>query len=188
MKPTLSIIALVSLFAAGGDALADRAPPPPERAGDASDAKDPSDASALKDPSDAAAPAPEGPSVWRLEDNRPDRLPDGVFLGSFEVDPEALPDKAAPASKRPLSGAQLRVTIVGGRVTEAILRRSGGLVPFDLFPVESGDAIQMRLQGSSGSEYIRLNGAFFDAERGAGRFDGVLDRHKTSGSWLIGRR
>jgi len=159
-----------------GSALADEAPPPRPKpptvkpAGD-SDAKGPVDDAAT--PADGAtAPADKPPEVRRIKDTRPSRLPDGVFIGRLEG----------------VAGGELRVTIIGGRVTEAFMRRPGGLPVFDLWPVESGDSIEIRLQGSTGSEFVRINGAFFDAERGAGRFDGVLGRTKTAGTWLLARR
>lgn len=173
-----SILVASSVVLAAGNAFADRAPPPrPEpkpapsdtrEAGDARDAAAPSDDAATRD----ADRAPE-PKVKRLENTRPTRLPDGLFLGRLEGGGIA---------------AELQMTVVEGRVTEAFIRRPGGLPVFDLVPVESGDAVAIRLQGSVGSEFVRVNGAFFDAERGAGRFDGVLGRVKIEGTWVLGRR
>ena len=167
--------ALALTVGLAGAAFADKAPPPRptptvKPAGDA-DAKGPSDTAPT--PVDgAAAPVEKPPEVRRIKDTRPQRLPDGVFIGRLDG----------------VQGGELRVTIVAGRVTEAFMRRPGGLALFDLWPVESGDSIEIRLQGSTGSEFVRINGAFFDAERGAGRFDGVLGRVKTSGTWLLARR
>lgn len=115
------------------------------------------------------APQPE---VKRLPNTRPTRLPDGVFFGTLDGIP----------------GAEIRITIVAGRVTEGVIRRPGGLASFDLMSVESGDSIELRLQGSVDKEFIRINGAFFDAERGAGRYDGVIGRKQTQGTWLLARR
>ncbi len=179
----------VTLLVMGGAALgevarADKAPPPREDKAPApredkapappdEDAKTPREGDAAT----PAEPAPEAPPrVWRIEDTRPKRLPDGVFHGRLEGGGEAT------------AGTELRVTIIGGRVIEAFLRRPAGLPVFDLFPVESGDSLEIRLQGASGSEFVRIHGAFFDAERGAGRFDGVFGRHKTEGTWRVARR
>lgn len=174
------LVAILTLASAAGPALADRAPPPRPKppapadvrtAGDAADA--PTDVKEAGSPGDAAPSKPEAPPVRRLRDTRPARLPDGLFLGRLEGGGIT---------------AELQLTIVAGRVTEAFMRRPGGLPLFDLVPVESGDAVAIRLQGSVGSEFVRVNGAFFDAERGAGRFDGVLGRTKTEGTWVLARR
>lgn len=175
------LVAILTLAPAAGPAFADRAPPPRPKppaptdghgAGDAADA--PADIKEAGSPGDAAPVKPEGPPpVRRLRDTRPTRLPDGLFLGRLEGGGIT---------------AELQLTIVAGRVTEAFMRRPGGLPLFDLVPVESGDAVAIRLQGTVGSEFVRITGAFFDAERGAGRFDGVLGRTKTEGTWVLARR
>lgn len=149
MQRLLVAIALVLL---PSSALADKAPPPRE----------------------TPPPAP----ARHLDDARPKRLPDGVFLGKLEGG-----DDAALGA-----GADLRVTIVGGQVIEAVVRRQGGLPIFDLEPVESVRSIALRLRGSVGEEFIDVTGAFFDAERGAGRFEGVLSRQKVNGTWTLARR
>lgn len=173
-----SFLLATALVATAGPALADRAPPPrPDpkpvprdvRDGEARDA-----AGAVKDDTAARDTTPPAePAVKRLPNPRPTRLPDGLFLGRLEGAG---------------GGAELQITIVEGRVTEAFIRRPGGLPVFDLVPVESGDAVALRLQGSVGSEFVRVSGAFFDAERGAGRFDGVLGRVKVEGTWVLARR
>jgi|GEM_PF-4646476 len=176
--------AITLVVALTGSAFADKAPPPRP----ATVAPVPRDLDATTTPDaatttpDAATTTPDAattpggattpPEVKRIKDTRPQRLPDGVFIGRLDG----------------VQGGELRVTIVAGRVTEAFMRRPGGLPLMDLWPVESGDSIEIRLQGSGGSEFIRINGAFFDAERGAGRFDGVLGRVKTTGTWLLARR
>jgi len=152
---------VLGLSALGGSALADAAPPPRPSPRGGPDAKD------------AATPEKKDPEVLRIKDTRPRRLPDGVFSGRLEGAGIA---------------AELRVTIVAGRVTEAVMRRDGGLPVLDLIPVEAGDSIDLRLLGSHGSEFVRINGSFFDTERGAGRFDGVLGRVQTAGTWLLARR
>lgn len=176
----------VALGALGATAAhADKAPPPrPAADGDARDAgatdTKPTDDAAKGTPDatpTAPAPAPTPPSnVRRLADTRPRRLPDGVFSGRLE---------GAGALSQ---GSDLRVTIVAGRVTDATLRRPGAQPAFELLPVEAGDSLEIRLQGNAGSEFVRINGAFFDAERGAGRFDGVLGRTKVQGTWILARR
>lgn len=171
LQQVLIVVSLIAAIAADGVVHADR-PPPPRR-----------DTSVAKDADGAGAP-----SVRRLGDPRPRRLPDGVFLGRFELDAAPVEGEPPPRALLALEQSSMRVTIVGGRVTEASLKRPGSLEGFDLYPVESGDSIAIRLQGSSGEEYIRINGAFFDQERGAGRFDGVLGRRKTSGTWILARR
>lgn len=167
-----SILVVSSLVLAAGNAFADRAPPPrPEPKPAPSDTRDagtPNDDAATRD-----AERTVEPKVNRLENTRPTRLPDGLFLGRLEGGGIA---------------AELQMTVVEGRVTEAFIRRPGGLPVFDLVPVESGDAVAIRLQGSVGSEFVRVNGAFFDAERGSGRFDGVLGRVKVEGTWILARR
>lgn len=126
----------------------------------------------------APPPEPPAPASRRLDDARPKRLPDGVFLGKLSGGGDAsLGD-----------GADLRVTIVGGQVIEAVVRRGGGLPIFDLEPVESVRSIALRLRGSVGDEFIDVTGAFFDLERGAGRFEGVLSRKKVAGTWTLARR
>lgn len=150
--------ALVMTLAGG--AFADEAPPRPRE-------KKPEPAQVVPEP----APA-EAPPVKRLANTRPTRLPDGVFFGTLDGIP----------------GAEMRITIVAGRVTEGVIRRAGGLAAFDLATVESGDSIELRLQGRVDKEFVRINGAFFDAERGAGRYDGVIGRKQTQGTWLLARR
>ncbi len=151
--------ALVMTLAGG--AFADEAPPRPKE-------KKPEPAQVVPEP----APAEVAPLVKRLANTRPTRLPDGVFFGTLDGIP----------------GAEMRITIVAGRVTEGVIRRAGGLADIDLMAVESGDSIELRLQGRVDKEFLRINGAFFDAERGAGRYDGVIGRKQTQGTWLLARR
>jgi len=117
-------------------------------------------------------PAPSVESR-RVEGTRPTRLPDGLFVGKLEGAG---------------SQAELQITVVAGRVTEAFVRRDVQPAVFDLEPDEGNDSVELRLSGTVKSEFVRINGVFFDAERGAGTFDGVLLRQKVRGTWVLARR
>lgn len=125
-------------------------------------------------PSQAAQPEPAPKEAVRLPAARENRLADGLFAG---------PMTGAGSS------AELQLTVVGGFIVEALVRRTGdGVVPFDLTSVGTANAIGIRLQGSAGNEFVRVSGEIIDAERGRGTFDGVLVRRQVSGTWSVSRR
>lgn len=117
--------------------------------------------------------APTTTPSRRVEGTRPTRLPDGLFVGKME---------GAGAA------AELQITVVAGRITEAFVRREAQPAIFDLEPDETGDSLELRLSGTIHSEFVRINGVFFDAERATGTFDGVLKRQKVRGTWVLARR
>lgn len=122
-----------------------------------------------------AAKAPE--VAVRIPTQKATRLADGVYAG-------------------PVTGmggrqqvGEIHMTVVRGFIIEAFIRRNGeGLVPFDLSSVGVANASGIRLQGSVGNEFIRINGEIIDAERGRGTFDGVLVRKQVTGTWSVSRR
>jgi hypothetical protein len=110
----------------------------------------------------------------RIPTQKATRLADGVYAGP-------VTGMGAPG--------EIHLTVVRGFIIEAFIRRSGeGLVPFDLSSVGVANAAGIRLQGSAGNEFIRINGEIIDAERGRGTFDGVLVRKQVTGTWSVSRR
>lgn len=120
----------------------------------------------------APAAAPE--VAVRIPTQKATRLADGVYAGP-------VTGMGAPG--------EIHLTVVRGFIIEAFIRRTGeGLVPFDLSSVGVSNAAGIRLQGSAGNEFIRINGEIIDAERGRGTFDGVLVRKQVTGTWSVSRR
>lgn len=126
-------------------------------------------------PDTGTAEAAKAPEVAvRIPTQKATRLADGVYAGP-------VTGMGAPG--------EIHMTVVRGFIIEAFIRRNGeGLVPFDLSSVGVANAAGIRLQGSAGNEFIRINGEIIDAERGRGTFDGVLVRKQVTGTWSVSRR
>ena len=118
------------------------------------------------------APEPVPVAPQPIPQTRPTRLPDGRFVG-------ALPALGA--------GAELEVTIVAGRVTQAFVRRPDEPQIIELTPNDRADSVELELGGTAGSEFLRLGGGFFDPDRASGSLEGVIKRKKVHGSWTLAR-
>lgn len=128
-----------------------------------------------------AEPRPAEPAPAAAPEKRPDkappappaRVPDGVFEGTFAIEG---------------GRAEVHLVVAGGVLVDGSVKLSGQDAALPL--AEDGAVARPTLlaRGERGSDYVRLAVDFFDEDRGAGTFDGVLRRHRVSGSWTVERR
>ncbi len=168
MRLARNLLGAVSCAALiGGGALA--APPDAGRTAAPEDVKT---APAPAEPAPAAKPAPKPADAAKPAPAARPALPDGTFVGTLRKDKRSWP---------------LRVTIVGAMIVHAEVERAG-LEPMVLKPAGAPDAAAIRLTGRDANDYLQLQGALFDSERGAGRFDGTFARKRVQGTWVLARR
>ena len=107
---------------------------------------------------------PETPRQWRP-------LDDGVF--------EAEVDAGGTLGT-------LRVTIVGGAVVAAHVDIGGGVMPLKAFAAPNATPITM--VGRRENDSLRLRFDTFDPDRGAGTFEGTIQRGQVRGGFTLERR
>lgn len=111
--------------------------------------------------------APEAPPA-----PAPTRVPDGVFVGTFA------------AAGGPVV---VRLVVAGGALVDGAARLTGGVT----LPLEAAgtfDTPRLQAGGELELDYVRVSLDFFDADRGAGTFEGVLGRQRVAGAWTVERR
>ncbi|TNF32621.1 MAG: hypothetical protein EP329_09575 [Deltaproteobacteria bacterium] len=129
----------------------------------------------------SAEPTPAAPTPAVVPEKTPDvapapapkRVPDGVFVGSF-----ALED----------GQAEVRLVVAAGVLVDGAMQLPGGGEPMPLVASGAVESATLRAGGERGTDYVRLTVEFFDVDRGTGTFEGVLARHRVSGSWAVERR
>lgn len=101
------------------------------------------------------------------------RLPDGVFTGALTG-----PDGEV---------GELTLMVVGGMIIDAhIGAQVGALV--ELLPTGAPYDPNISLRARGEGAYGSITGRFFDVDRGAGTFDGMLGRKSVRGTWVAARR
>ncbi|MCB9734312.1 MAG: hypothetical protein H6745_17105 [Deltaproteobacteria bacterium] len=149
---------------------ADATPTAPEAdAGSAASATSEADAGSPAGGGDAAeappAPAPKAEPA-------PARLPDGVFEGTL----------LGPDGKV----GEVTMMVVGGMIIDA--RLTVGADKLELAPSGAPYDPNMNLRARGEAGYAGVSGRFFDVDRGAGTFDGMLARRAVRGTWVAARR
>jgi len=123
-------------------------------------------------PEKAPAVAPEkAPDVAPAP--APTRAPDGVFVGTFEIEGGV---------------AEVRLVLAAGVLVDGAVKLPKADEPLPLEASGPVDRPTLQIGGKRGLDYVRLSVEFFDVDRGAGTFDGVLARHRVSGAWTVERR
>jgi hypothetical protein len=119
-------------------------------------------------PAEVTPPAPTRVDVA----TEPKRLPDGFFVGVLEG---AGPD------------VHMQLTVVGGLVTRFVVQRPGAS-RMPLNPNAAPHDVGLRFGGRADGSYLKVSGAFIDAERALGQFEGTLDKQRVRGTWRLARR
>jgi hypothetical protein len=81
----------------------------------------------------------------------------------------------------------VRLVVAGGALVDGAARTAGGAT----LPLEAAgtfDSPTLLAGGKLGLDYVRVSLTFFDVDRGAGTYEGVLGRQRVSGAWTVERR
>ena len=153
---------------------ADATPTAPEAdAGSAASATSEADATSPAGGGDAAeAPPAPAPAPGPKAEPAPARLPDGVFEGTL----------LGPDGKV----GEVTMMVVGGMIIDA--RLTVGADKLELAPSGAPYDPNMNLRARGEAGYAGVSGRFFDVDRGAGTFDGMLARRAVRGTWVAARR